>query len=420
MGIVSGRLNKVEAKVCALLFIALFFLISFYPATVYGAVLTEESKVSIQKIEGGSGSVSVGWEAVEGATRYILSRSTDGQTWTEVYSGALLEFTDTGLENYRNYYYQLKATDEVLTVQTPVSSAFPPNTSPHGHYGLNTGLCALCHVTHASKGAKLLAQPSSSSLCTICHDGTQSKYNVLEGEVLLPGGIFAESNAGPFGSLLTGISPINTAAPHNYVGTSEVNLLPSSIHNLGARHDLAPGASLTNTFMEESPLACLSCHNPHNESNYRMLKIDPGTNEGTQLIPFQAVAITNTGTNKEEVTYTSGSVYFCGNCHSDFNQIKGSSQRLVKFTEQTGFDLSLESIDYVMHAVEVNKSYQGLTSATGVPYENDKIVCLTCHRAHGTVVSGGSAMRTGKQSTALKRKPENKICEECHQKSHNP
>lgn len=420
MGIVSGMLNKVVVKVCTLLLISLFLLLSYSPATVYAAVLTAESKISIQKIVGGNGSVSVGWEVVEGATRYILSRSTDGQTWTDVYSGALLEFTDTGLENYRNYYYKLKATDEVLTVETPVSSAFPPNTSPHGHYAFNTNLCALCHVTHAAKGSKLLAEQSSTSLCATCHDGTQSKYNVLEGEVLLPGGIFAESNAGPFGSLTPGISAVNTPEPHNYVGTSGVNLLPTSIHNLGVRHDSAPGVAMTNTFMEESPLACLSCHNPHNESNYRMLKIDPGANEGTQLIPFQAVAITNTGTNKEDVIYTSGSVYFCGNCHSDFNQIKGSSQRLVKFTEQTGFDLSLASIDYVMHAVDVNKSYQGLTSATGVPYENNKIVCLTCHRAHGTVVSGGSAMRTGKQSTALKRKPANRICEECHQKSHNP
>lgn len=415
-GLLYKWLKKIRrTAVYSLLFILLG---SWSPALA--SVLTEESKVSVQKVQGGNGSVSIGWDAVDGATRYVLNRSLDGQTWTQVYSGSLLEYTDSGLENYRNYYYQLQATDEVLTVQTPVITAFPPNTSPHGHYGLNTSLCALCHTAHASKGAKLLSQQSNVSLCTICHDGTQSKYNVLEGKVLLPGGVFAESNAGPFGSLAIGISATNTPEPFNYVGSNELGLSPSSIHNLGVRHGLAPGLEITNSFMEDSLLGCLSCHNPHNEYNYRMLKVDPGTHDGNQDIPFKAVAITNTATSKEEVVYTSGSVYFCGNCHSDFNQGKGSSQRMAKFTEQTGFDISLDSIDYIMHAVNVSNSYGGLAAATGVPYENNKIICLTCHRAHGTVASGTSFMRSGKQSTALKRKPGNRICEECHQKTHNP
>lgn len=407
-----------KIRITAIFSFLMVFLVYCSPA--FAAVLTEESKVSVQKVVGGNGSVSLGWGAVEGATRYIVNRSLDGQTWTQIYSGPLLEYTDSGLENYRNYYYQLQATDEVLTVQTSVISAFPPNTSPHGHYALNTSLCALCHTAHASKGSKLLSQQSSVSLCTVCHDGTQSKYNVLEGEVLLPGGVFSESNAGPFGSLAIGISAIDTPEPFNYVGSNNLSLSPSSIHNLGVSHGLAPGIEITNTFMEDSPLGCLSCHNPHNEYNYRMLKIDPGTHDGNQAIPFQAVAITNTATSKEEVVYTSGSVYFCGNCHSDFNQGKGSSQRMAKFTEQTGFDLSLDSIDYVMHAVNVSNSYEGLAAASDVPYENNKIICLTCHRAHGTIVSGTSFMRSGKQSTALKRKPANRICEECHQKAHNP
>ena len=51
------------------------------------------------------------WAAVAGASNYILDRSTSATfaTYTEVYSGALLTFDDTGLTAETTYYYRVKA-----------------------------------------------------------------------------------------------------------------------------------------------------------------------------------------------------------------------------------------------------------------------------------------------------------------------
>ncbi|MHB9010406.1 MAG: cytochrome c3 family protein [Carboxydocellales bacterium] len=52
--------------------------------------------------------------------------------------------------------------------------------SPHGLYLSDTEYCAVCHLTHGALGPKLLAQPTVTILCYLCHDtGGQSDYNVV-------------------------------------------------------------------------------------------------------------------------------------------------------------------------------------------------------------------------------------------------
>ena len=384
---------------------------------------TTLDKPKIIGLQGGAGRVTVTWETVPGATSYELYRSQDGAAWgAPIASGNILNFTDTGLTDYLNYFYKVRATDGTLIVESSVARAFPPDTSPHGYNGVDTEPCAACHNTHAGSSAKLLTQPSSVTLCVTCHDGTQSKYDVLSGQVNTNTGI-KTSPAGPFGTLQPGAAPISTTAPYNYGGAQVPNQTPTSIHNVGIGLDSAPGSQITNTNKLGAPLECINCHNPHNYDNYRMLRQDLDVRYGAEENVFRAYAITDA--NGETVRYVTGAVRFCGYCHSDFNQGAGSGSTLAKTTKQIGYTITDSSLDKTMHAVNVNKSYAGLTppvtvNGVQIPCENDKIICLTCHRAHGTVVTGESPVRNSKQSTALKRAEAMFICETCHDKTNNP
>jgi len=55
-----------------------------------------------------STSITLEWSESSNAINYILERSTDNSTFTQIYSGALLTFEDTGLSSDTIYYYRLK------------------------------------------------------------------------------------------------------------------------------------------------------------------------------------------------------------------------------------------------------------------------------------------------------------------------
>jgi hypothetical protein len=61
----------------------------------------------------GSDSISLEWDAVTDADTYSLERATNpAGPWTEVFDGADLDFTDTGLDPETEYFYRLSACNE--------------------------------------------------------------------------------------------------------------------------------------------------------------------------------------------------------------------------------------------------------------------------------------------------------------------
>lgn len=382
---------------------------------------SEQSGYSFSAITGGDSFVHLEWDTIRGAAQYRVLRSTNGVDWLEAYSGGALEYTDNGLTNYVNYYYKLEASDGEGTVTSAVARAFPPNTSPHGFFNQQTTLCASCHVAHSASGPKLMLAATQVALCTTCHDGTASKYDVLNGTVVVPGGGVKPSPAGPFGWLAVGVGDVDVPAGYSYTaGAVNVSEEPTSIHRLGTRNDQAPGSNISNTFIAMDQLSCGHCHDVHGSDNYRILRRNMRTTISHWAPPVSVIAYAETTEEGEEVNYLSGSVYFCGSCHSDFNQWSGSGKKRVRSTKQEGYILSNESEDLFMHAVNVPNSYKGLPSDETLPYENGHIICLTCHFAHGTKAQGPSPLRSGEWSTALKRFDEMEGCENCHDKTNFP
>lgn len=80
----------------------------------------------------GDGTATLSWNASTGATSYTLKRSTSsGGTYTDIYTGANLTYTDTGRTNGTPYYYKVSATNTNGTSAdssvVSVTPAVPPS-----------------------------------------------------------------------------------------------------------------------------------------------------------------------------------------------------------------------------------------------------------------------------------------------------
>ena len=205
-------------------------------------------------------------------------------------------------------------------------------------------------------------------LCLTCHNGTGSIYNSVEGVIQVKGKT-APSAAGPLGLTSQG-------------GPA------SSAHLVGSAFD-APGGPLN-----QSALTCSDCHDPHGSPNFRMIRTDLIRGSMSTTIAFTAT-VAHVGTVDESVKYLGGSISACTACHVDYAQHSGG-----KFSNGTRHDVN----------VKVTEDY----TPGDLPLENGKLVCLTCHYAHGTRVTNTAASGLGSTSTALKRLGNWGVCSQCH------
>lgn len=392
---------------------AILLLMLVSPSSVVWAA-PEITGIEVQPVDTNTSDLTLHFS---GTAPYTIYRSLDGQAWgAPLVSGYNQEsWSDVGLNNFTNYYY--KVIDATAVAVTGV--AFPPNNDVHGHYARDSEACASCHVTHTAVGPKLLVSPTVVGLCTSCHDGTQSKYDVRNGRVNL-GSSIGPSNAGPFGPLYadTGDPKTVVQAGYDSQSTELIEDSPTSIHNLGTMVSNAPG-----TISDRAGgLGCQDCHNPHGSENYRNLlsKMTVRSDLESDVV-VKATAATDPLKSRgyaERITYLSGSVYFCSACHSDFNQTSGAGSNSITASAQgPEYGLSPGAAGKYMHPVNTEMVFDGEYFTTTLPMETgsgvNQVVCLTCHFAHGSSKSGISK-RTN--STALIRLNDQGVCQDCHKR----
>ncbi|MDA8441925.1 MAG: hypothetical protein M0Z55_06075 [Peptococcaceae bacterium] len=304
------------------------------------------------------------------------------------------------------------------------ATALADNVGPHGNYTANTAACAQCHRTHTANAPNLLAFTTSGNqnyiyrTCIFCHDGTGSKYDEVDGQILESNGDRYPTPAGGFQNMATIGGPPGVAATAPVTSSHIVDSPDGSGVNIPGGSQAANGAI---------ELTCVNCHDPHGDTgNSRLLVpvvpvLSPdgttwetiSTTSSTLYTPTSTsvtINVTDTTTG-ESVTYNSAISNFCGACHTDYLQTT---------TGPTG----VYTTGLYRHPVAENGYNLAASGATGyngtnfaLPTASGNVTCLTCHYAHGTTVMVATSTYDPPapvRPATLLRMDERGVCENCH------
>lgn len=292
----------------------------------------------------------------------------------------------------------------VLTTTMMWAGLAAANT--HTGFTIATEACGSCHTTHSGKAAKLLnGGPTQTAFCYGCHDAlVGSPYNVEGGMIKKADASSVASYAGAFD-----IKPATV-----YVGTSKHNVedlvTPGSDLAAGALPGNATATGIT------GGLTCGSCHDPHgdNTNNNRLLR-----NKLLGVATFGLSINLAVDADNLITKYDANLNAWCGGCHGKFNKAAASGHTIEAVTNM------------YRHAMGVAVAVQptNITLATGTPLSDyqlapaagkNKVVCLSCHRAHGTDATSTTtwnrdqALGGTSSSTALLRMNARGVCYNCH------
>jgi len=241
----------------------------------------------------------------------------------------------------------------------------------HGGFTGNNGNCSVCHSMHAKNNRKLLNYAVESDLCYSCHGPTGDGRSSFPQAPLAWNGDEPPSpgawdgTAGSFGAF--------------YNASSGGSIM--SHHSINKTDSPAPGGTTTDH-------RCGTCHNPHGNNNYRLLRDDVNGSSG---IVVRTGAMGN---------YSTGISDFCTACHTTYGDagsgIEGYTRHPVK--------LSLTSAE--------QSNLSGTASVPKAQTESGKVMCLSCHFAHGSPSYKMLRMQSYTSS-------ESAICQQCHMKGYN-
>ncbi|KAA3631512.1 MAG: hypothetical protein DWP97_13000 [Calditrichaeota bacterium] len=268
--------------------------------------------------------------------------------------------------------------------------------------------CKGCHIIHDSEDGMdvtpetadgnlyLLKGEQPSDVCLACH--ATSNGAVFSLDPLNPD---PEKGAGNFTFLLEdnindGPDGITNIIPGFHAGH---NIVAPSLGLLADPNNTsAPGG----TFVS-SELSCTSCHDPHGNTNFRMLygvgQIQNNTYNFVYPAP-DAIGIdfkNSSETNSNHTAYLSGMSEWCANCHGlDYHENNLSDiDHHAPTSFKTGFvnrynlynGTNDESGGTAATAYLPEVPFEDPTnsiSRTQGPTTGSTIMCLSCHRAHAT------------------------------------
>ncbi len=287
-------------------------------------------------------------------------------------SSEYVVFRDRGVTDYADYAYLVtgEAGYDGRPEDHRIVSAFPPAQSPHGSYTELTGVCTGCHGLHAGfSDQRLLKAATVTDLCLTCHDGSVSRYNVLEGWVALTGdrSVKATSPAGRFGT-----GPGQVPYAHRIYG--------------------------------DQPLSCGTCHDPHGRDvNFRLLRgaVDPSAPPwspppGGTPLALRGFGEADPSAGRAPTTWLFNSDRFCLLCHRPGS---GAPFPARSFTAtRLGYDkvgapaaggwCQGNPLDPVLPC-GTPAAHLTATRADPAPgREAAGGVCARCHAAHGADVPG--------------------------------
>ncbi len=285
------------------------------------------------------------------------------------------------------------------------------DSGPHvvGMGGMLTSNCAACHRTHTGQAPDLLKTSSVEALCYTCHGSAAggSNLDVADGVAYSDEEEASEERKGTMVGALRGggfkYALIDSAHPEGQQGggsdpdgdvpvLSELRPVTSAHSTNGSPQidwgngpiDPTPlGTEPTKEEMEQAygktiELTCVSCHDPHGNGNYRILRGLPGGGEGN--LNTTEVNITEVGAPNAPKQYTTTNYWdveeehdpafiedisaWCATCHT-------------RYLSETSYEPSGDAVFTDRHIS--GQKAQGSAS------------CIQCHLAHGSNASVGEA-----------------------------
>ena len=265
--------------------------------------------------------------------------------------------------------------------------------------------CSGCHVAHGGEpgalagpsvdGGLLIAE-SPSDVCLLCH--ADSLGSVLGTDPLAPP---PERGAGSFVFLLEdNINDAPGGASDPILGDASGHNLVAPGHALSAdpRHSLSPGGSFP-----ASRMGCTSCHDPHGSSGFRMLRGAGPVMEGVATFsgPAPDAEGTALGSGPERdghhTAYLAGVSRWCANCHGQYHEPGSGASFQHPVDVPLGAAVSQRYNEYqgdaspggggrpTAYLAEVPfEDPTGDVSSTEGPGPRSRVMCLSCHRAHGS------------------------------------
>jgi predicted CXXCH cytochrome family protein len=287
----------------------------------------------------------------------------------------------------------------LVLIYAPVSLAF--------HQG-GVASCGGCHIMHASENGlpvtpgytDLLIAETASDVCLTCH--ADENGAVFGGHPLSPP---PQKGAGNFIFLLEdnlNDGPNGASNPIGGHAAGHSVVAPSMGVGPDPEWMSSPGGSFPSNL-----LACTSCHDPHGNQNFRMLRglgdqlpnghifVYPAPDAlGIDLDPFSAE------TTNLHTAYLSGMSAWCANCHEDYLLDDHAEHGASSFEHDTDRPMSDEAHHYNAYngSADPNGGSQATAYLPEVPFESagsttistegphpsNRMHCLTCHRAHAS------------------------------------
>jgi len=300
------------------------------------------------------------------------------------------------------------------------------NGGPHGGYTATTDSCAGCHRAHTAPGPNLLVETSTYALCTTCHGSTGAGANTNVDD-----GYYLSSRDDDGGDYDHGAGNTPDYAPLlgggfvNYLGLPVTSIHSPDGSELAAWGNGVPRGSLADL---AEPLSCASCHDPHGSPNYRIMN---------ETINGNAVAVeqVDEGDAKDYDTeqWGSGTTSVCVACHGAYHVTRAGSGSNNSDDDMGNEDYGGD-ISSFAHRIDMPYNYGANVNPETVGLDDyflplaesgagDYVVCMTCHRPHGTSVEmvgnadgDGLPGETSATDSALLRIDNRGVCQVCHQK----
>ncbi|MEI6361474.1 MAG: cytochrome c3 family protein [Actinomycetes bacterium] len=305
----------------------------------------------------------------------------------------------------------------VFLATSPASADAGPHVSTAGTATVDR--CAGCHRAHSAKAANLLLV-SEVSLCTTCHGtaGTGAITDVMGGvaynnTAAAPNTVRGTTVAGALrsgGFTTSRIASATVNLTNKTVGVAAASATSTSAHSIDGSLQKAWGLGALGTAATGSnvSLMCTSCHDPHGNGNYRILRPIPTGSGATGITiadstgakvytttNYWSTAPTDTGASTAYITNVS---QWCSTCHTRYLAGSGAADAA---------------------SGDATFSFRHMSSDNTAGGPN----CITCHVSHGSNASmtgeSGNVLNpdgAGAGSSRLLRIDNRGTCEMCHNK----